>query len=103
MERSSAGRFGQSCNAFRERGGRPGRGWAGASCCAALAHVAGLRSSFRGDLLIGEEFRKVSAPRAASVQTPESLGRTEDGNLAAAGMDGTPSCGAVGSVLLLLY
>lgn len=68
-----------------------------------LVHVAGLRSSLREDLLIMKEFRKVSARCMALVKTSESLGSTEDGDLPTADMDGTPSCGAVGSVLLVLY
>lgn len=68
-----------------------------------LVHVAGLRSSLREGLLTSKEFRKVSDCCMALVKPPESLGCTEDGNLTTADMDGTPSCGVVGSVLLLLY
>lgn len=50
-----------------------------------------------------EELRRVSAHYMALVKPLESLGFSETGSLTTAGMDGTPSCGAVGSVLLILY
>lgn len=68
-----------------------------------LMHIIQLQGSLREGLLITEELRKVSAHYMALVKPPETLGCSEDGNLTTAGMDGTPSCGAMGSVLRVLY